>query len=63
MFLRGLNYTDSNRMRSDGKQEPVGDARKAGQDEPDDFKHQTHPVSDTGPTGLIQGGPHHVIQS
>lgn len=63
MFLRGLNYTDSNRVRSDGKQEPVGDARKAGQDEPDDFKRHTHPVADTGPTGVIGPGPAHVIQS
>jgi hypothetical protein len=63
MFLRGLNYTDSSRLRSDGRQEPGGDARKAGQDDPDDFKSHTHPMADTGATGAIPGGIAHVIQS
>ena len=42
-FLRGLNYTDSGRVRTDGKQDPDGDGRKAGDYQADEFKKHSHP--------------------
>lgn len=47
MFLRGLNYTEPNNPRSDGKQDPEGDARKPGDYQVDAFFKHAHPYTGT----------------
>jgi hypothetical protein len=42
MFLRGLNHSDTNQVRSDGNQDPDGAGRTAGHYQPDGFKQHSH---------------------
>lgn len=42
MFLRGLNYSERNRLRNDGMEDPEGKGRSAGDFQADELKAHDH---------------------